>query len=132
MSRDPGAEPPYPVRLLIEPELTAGGVRHLEGGQPAELLWSAVATAIAAEVGEPQGVCTIVFDLLAESHEGRVALRLDADPGDDAIAIARAITAALGERARASIKSLASDGIPSAWFPDLGSFEEAAAEELAR
>jgi len=95
------------------------------------LRWRDVLGAVAAEVGEPEGVRTIVFDLLARANRGeRVALRLDVEPGEPAAELAQVIAEALGDRARASIKSLAVDGIPTLWFPDLASFEEVASGEL--
>jgi hypothetical protein len=123
----------YRLQLLEEPSVSRAGIEH--GPQLGrELLhWRDVLGAVAAEVGEPEGVRTIVFDLLAQASRGqRVALRLDVEPGEPAAALAQVIAAALGERARASIKSLAADGIPSLWFPDLESFEEVASGELGR
>lgn len=87
---------------------------------------------MAAEVGEPEGVRTIVFDLvLGRGPEGWRAARLDADPGPAAEEIARAIHSGVGPRQRGpSIKSLASDGVPSWWFADLEGFEDAVAAAL--
>jgi hypothetical protein len=121
----------YRSQVLQAPRLGRTGVEHGSAGRRRTLTWGEVATALAAEVGEPQGVRTIVFDLLVDGPDGRVALRFDAEPGDDATAIARILTGALGERARPSLKGLAADGVPTRWFPDLASFEEAAAEEAA-
>ena len=107
------------------------GHRARPGAGRELLRWRDVLGAVAAEVGEPEGVRTIVFDLLAQASRGeRVALRLDVEPGEPAAALAQVISAALGERARASIKSLAADGIATLWFPDLASFEEVASGEL--
>lgn len=92
--------------------------------------WARVRAARAAEVGEPQGVRTVVFDLIVEEAQGRVALRLDAEPGEEAQQLARAVAEALGDRALPSLKSLAGDGIPTRWYPDLEGFEEAGGEEL--
>jgi hypothetical protein len=132
MSRDRRMRAPfaYQSRVLVEPRFTDAGVEHRVGDRPAELTWAQISAAVAAEIGEPEGVRTIVFDLVVDEPADRIALRFDADPGDAATAIARNLCAALGERAHASIKSLAVDGIPSQWFPDLASFEEAVAEEL--
>ena len=73
------------------------------------LEWSRIEHVIAAEVGEPQGVCTIVFDLVLEADdEDWVVCRFDADPSEDAMEIARAIAGALpADRVGGSIKSLA-------------------------
>jgi hypothetical protein len=124
--------PVYRLQLLEEPRVSAAGIEH-GPEQCRELLrWRDVLGALAAEVGEPEGVRTIVFDLLAQTRGGRVAVRLDAEPGEPACAVAQVVAAALGDRARASIKSLAVDGIATLWFPDLASFEETASDELGR
>ncbi len=73
------------------------------------------------------------FALNARGHAGsdRTVCRLDAEPGEDSIALARAIAEGVGpDRAGGSIKSLATDGSPSRWYPDLEAFEDAAREEL--
>ncbi len=127
-----GASRRYRVRLLGEPRPTKGGISH-RGGEGCQLLaWAAVQRAIAAEVGEPQGVRTIVFDLVVEVEGSDCTVcRLDAEPGEDAIALARAIAGGSGpERASSSIKSLVTDGCPSRWYRDLEAFEEAALEEV--
>ncbi len=127
-----GASPRYRVRLLGDPRVTDRGVLH-GGDEGRQLLaWAAVERVIAAEVGEPQGVRTIVFDLVVE-REGSdcTVCRLDADPGGEAVALAQAVAAGLGsERIGPSIKSLVTDGSPSRWYPDLESFEVAALEEI--
>jgi hypothetical protein len=119
----------YRVRVLTGARATAAGVAHGEG----ELLeWSRVERALSADVGEPEGVRTIVFDLVVEvDGETCAVCRLDADPGEDAAALARAIEAALGEgRCAPSIKSAASEGVPEDWYPDLASFEVDALERV--
>jgi len=130
--RIPGA-PAYRLQLLEEPRVSAAGIEHGPELGRELLRWHDVVGALAAEVGEPEGVRTIVFDLLARSSRGaRVAVRLDAEPGTAAAAVARTIASALGERARPSIKSLAVDGTATLWFPDLASFESMASDELGR
>ena len=131
MLRDPRRREPRPYQSIVleEPRLGAAGVEHGPQSFRELVRWRDVRGAVAAEVGEPEGVRTIVFDLLARTSAGRIALRLDAEPGEPAAALARAIAAAIGERARPSIKSLAVDGTPTLWFPDLAEFEEAARRE---
>jgi hypothetical protein len=121
------------LQRLEDPSVSRAGIEHGPQLGRELLRWRDVLGAVAAEVGEPQGVRTIVFELLAQASRGqRVALRLDAEPGEAATALAQLIAAALGGRARASIKSLALDGIPTLWFPDLESFEEVASGELGQ
>lgn len=127
-----GAAPraPYRVEVLEAPELLPGGIGHGRQGRRTRLAWSEVEVAVAAEVGEPQGVRTIVFDLVRREGAGWAAARLDAEPGGEATALARALDAALGSAAHPSLKSLATDGIPSRWYPDLPGFEEATRADL--
>jgi hypothetical protein len=134
--RQPDCCPAYPARVLERPVVDARGIRHTSEEAREELPWSRICWAIAAEVGEPEGVRTIVFDLVTEADGdpgGRLdVLRLDAEPGEDAIALARAIVTALGDSQKIpTIRSLATDGIPARWYPDLRSFEEEASVELA-
>jgi hypothetical protein len=121
----------YPVRVLEQPRIEAGGVAHGPAGARELLPWSAVAQVIVAEVGEPEGVRTVVCDLVTRDGDGLAVHRLDAEPGEPAIALARGLERGLGApRTPAALKSLASDGLASRWHPDLRSFEEEALEEL--
>lgn len=124
----------YRVNLMPDAEPTDRGIRYRRGENASLLEWARVERALAAEVGEPEGVRTIVFDLLIEDDEteGRLRiLRLDADPGHDAMQLARLVARGLGVRRKvASIKCLAGDGIPARWYPDLEGFEEDALAEL--
>jgi hypothetical protein len=70
----------YRVHLLGDPEVSAGGVTHQEAGRRTLLPWSRVWHAIPAEVSEPEGVRTIVFDLVVRESGGWRAYRLDAEP----------------------------------------------------
>ena len=117
----------YRVELLRGARPAPGGILHGAGDDLRLLRWEEVWFAVAAEVGEPEGVRTIVFDLvLGRDAEGWRAARLDADPGPGAEEIARAIHSGVGPRQRGpSLKSLASDGVPSWWYADLEGFEEA-------
>jgi hypothetical protein len=119
------------VRVLEAPVATPEGILHGNGGSL--LPWSDVDTAIAAEVGEPEGVRTVVFDLVVEQTGERRILRLDAEPGAGAMQLARAVYRGVSRgRKLSSIESLAADGTPAHWYPDLDSFEAARDELLAR
>jgi hypothetical protein len=135
LARDSLAFPPrrdevrarYAVRTLVEPRITAQGIADGGDGTRRRLPWRGVLRAVAAEVGEPQGMRTVVFDLVVGRSEGGYSLlRFDAEPGDPAQEAARALARRLPpERLGGSIKSLASDGGPADWYPDVESFEEA-------
>jgi hypothetical protein len=138
----PSAFPPHPdelrsrycARLVSEARPTRAGLSHRDPDGTHVLAWSQVRRAIAAEVGEPQGVRTVVFDLALHGPDpDRVeALRFDAEPGEAAVAVARELSVWLPpERLAASIKNLASEGLAEEWHPDLESFEEHALAALA-
>jgi hypothetical protein len=126
------AAPGYRAELLQEVRLEEGGILHRTPDGERMLRWEEIRFAVAAEVGEPEGVRTVVFDLvLGRDAEGWRVVRLDAEPGPVAEEIARAIDAHVGPRRRGpSIKSLATDGVPSWWYADLESFEEAVAAAI--
>src|SRR5258705_1164227 len=89
----------YRLQLLEEPCVSGAGIEHGPERGRELLCWRDVLGAVAAEVGEPEGVRTIVFDLLAQASRGeRVALRLDVEPGEPSTALSQVISAALGER----------------------------------
>jgi hypothetical protein len=122
----------YRVCLLYEARPTDAGIAYRHGDESRLLEWSRVERALAAEVGEPEGVRTIVFDLLVEIDDcSCVAYRFDADPAEGAMEVARAIaTCVPADQTDASIKSMATDGIPSRSYPDLESLAQANLETL--
>jgi hypothetical protein len=113
------------VEVLREAVPTADGVEFADDGGTSILLWSEIEIALTAEVGEPEGVRTIVFDLIvARDDQSFQVRRMDAEPGEDAMELARVLNEHLGpDRTTASIKSVATDGIASRWYPDLDSLE---------
>jgi hypothetical protein len=127
----------YCVQVLLDPQVFERGIEYGEPSQRAVLEWSAVLCGLAAEVGEPEGVRAIIFDLVMERSaqpEGEVyaVRRLTAEPGEEAMAIARAIETALAPGASApSIKNLAAEGTPSRWYQDIEEFEAAALQSLS-
>ena len=130
----PAGRAGYAVELLHDARIAREGLLHRADGALRRLAWGEVRFAVAAEVGEPEGVRAIVFDLVVGRDErGLRALRLDAEPGPFAEEVARAIAAGVPRhRCGPSIKSLAHDGVASQWYPDLESFEEAVAAAVAR
>jgi len=117
----------HPVRFLTTPAVSRRGIEHHVEEDRVLLPWDCVVRGIAAMVGEPEGVCTIVFDLLVEDPDSqRSVCRFDADPCEDAIPIAVAIVDHLGsERCGASLLAMAKEGSTGLWYPDLESFEAA-------
>ncbi len=131
----PASIPPgYRVHLLCEPVPVEGGVLHRVGANTYILDWDRVRCALAAEVGEPEGVRTIVFDLVtSRDGDSFVACRMSAEPGEEATAVARAIERGLSDsRGSPSIGSIATDGKPVSWYPDLPSLDEANREALRK
>jgi hypothetical protein len=123
----------YAVTLLADACPTERGVVHREAGAEHLLEWGQVRRAVAAEVGEPQGVRTTVFDLVVTAGKAYRAWRFDAEPGEPAARVAGAISRGLPpERLGSSIKSLAAGGVAVDWHPDLASFEEATLVALVR
>ena len=122
----------YRVELLSWAEVGPGGVAFREGTRPALLPWTRIQHALAAYVGEPEGVSTIVFDLLVERKDDEcLVCRLDADPGEAAQAIARVLVEQLGRaRCSRSLADLAAEGVPTRAYADLDALAEGALEEL--
>lgn len=121
----------YRVTVARCPRPGPEGLGYESAGASGLLLWGRVSHVIAAEVGEPEGVRAIVFDLLCPEGESWQALRLDAEPGEEAMQLALSIQQhTLPASQTASLKSVATDGIPTRWFPDLVSFEEDALSEI--
>lgn len=122
----------YRVVVLPLAELGEAGVAWSDRQQRQQLAWPRVLHALAAQVGEPDGVRTIVFDLVVERKDDEcLVCRFDAEPGESAQAVARVIAARIGrERCSRSLLELAADGIPTRSFADLDALTEDALEEL--
>jgi hypothetical protein len=122
----------YQVHLLPGAKPTERGVLYRRGSEGFLLAWGRVEYAFAAEVGEPEGVHAIAFDLAVEvSGPVCVICRIEVPPGEEAMRIARAIQLGVGpEACNSCIKSLAADGVSSLWYPDIESFGEAVLESV--
>jgi len=127
-------EPParYRVEVLYTAEVGEHGILYLNGSRREMLQWASVLHALAAEVGEAEGVRTVVFDLVVErKDEECVVLRFDAEPGFDAQEVAVRIAAKLGRaRCSRSLAALAAEGQASRQVPDLETLAAAALVEL--
>ncbi len=127
------AEPSgYRVRPLDAATVTARGIGHGSGAERVHLPWDEIRCVIAAEIGEPEGVRGVVFDLLASDDAGEwIAFRLACGPGAEAMELARALQIGMGlERASASLERLAAEGLPTRCYPDLAAFEREAGQLL--
>lgn len=124
----------YSVRLLADPQPAPSGLVHRTAEGELCESWDDVQYALAAEIGEPQGIRTIAFDLLvARGEEGFTLLRFDAEPGEDAESVAQVLAEAIpAERLGAEVKNLATHSVIAEWFPDVASFEESALQTLAK
>jgi hypothetical protein len=126
----------YRVQLLANPEIRESGIAHGDPVDPGVVEWTEVRWALAAEVGEPEGVRAIIFDLVVGRISGPDGgafeiRRLSAEPGEEAMKLASAIERALAPQFSApSIKSLAAEGTPSRWYQNLEELESAALESL--
>jgi hypothetical protein len=122
----------YRAHLLADVKPTERGLLYRRGEQHFVLEWARVRHALCAEVGEPEGVRTIVFDLVvAIEGDECVACRFDADPGEPAHALARAVELGVGSpRCDGSLRAAAIDGFATRSHPDLESFEDAALEAI--
>ena len=114
-------------RVMVASRALPGpkGLGYESSGTRCILLWNQISHIIAAEVGEPEGVRAVVFDLLSPEGPNWRVLRLDTEPGEEAIELAQALQRHTDPACQAaSLKSVATDGTPMLWFPDLVSFEE--------
>ena len=122
----------YRVDLLAWAEVQADGVAYREGSERKVLRWDRVLVALAATVGEPEGVSTVVFDLVVERKDADcLVCRFDADPGEPAQGVARALLDALGRgRCARSLVELATEGVASRSYADLESLAIGSLEDL--
>jgi hypothetical protein len=122
----------YRVELLAWAEVQDEGVAFREGAATKLLRWDRVLHALAAHVGEPEGVSTVVFDLVVERKEADCLVRrFDADPGEAAQTVARALVEALGRgRCSRSLIELANEGIAARSYSDLAGLAAGSLEDL--
>jgi hypothetical protein len=120
------------VHLLIDAKPTERGVVYRRGDDRFLLEWPRVRLALASAVGEPEGVCTVVFDLALDvSGPECVLCRIDADPISEAPALARAIELGLGrDRCNASLKNLSRESAATRHYDDLDTLTEAHLEAI--
>jgi len=122
----------YRVEVLPWAEIGPDGVAFREAGESRSLPWRRVLHALAAHVGEPEGVSTVVFDLVVERKETEcLVFRFDADPGESAQAVAQTLIEQLGrERCSRSLRELAAEGVPTRMYADLETLAAGSLEDL--
>lgn len=112
-----------PVVVLPEAHANGQGIFYRRDERLFLLPWCHVEAAHAAEVGEPEGVLTVVFDLTVLLAPGG-RCRLDADPGEAARRLGQSIERGIGRgRCTASLRAVALEGYATRAYPDLESFE---------
>lgn len=132
---DPDSQAQVPSRARVHrlpgAKPTERGVLYRRGSESFLLAWNRVQRAFAAEVGEP-GSRRAVFDLAIETTGPECVLcRLDADPGEEAMLVAKAIEVALGDdRCNPCVHSLADSGLGCRHYPDLEIFTESVLEAI--
>ena len=87
---------------------------------------------LVAEVGEPEGVRTVIFDLVVERKRDEcLVFRFDADPTEDARRVAETVRLQLeGSAISPSLHELVDEGISTRKYPDLDILAEASLAEL--
>lgn len=122
----------YRVEVLVETEVGPQGISHRVGPDRRLLPWGQVECALVAEVGEPEGVRTVVFDLVIERKPDEcLVCRFDADPTEDARGVAVSIRRHLApEFIAPSLHELADEGISTRRYPDLETLAEATLAQL--
>lgn len=122
----------YRIHLLPDAKPTERGVLYRRGGERFLLDWNRIQCAFAARVGGPGEKQRIAFDLAIEtSGPVCVACRMVAEPGEEAMHLARAILVGVApEACNPCIKSLADEGVPCLSFVDTETFGEAVLESI--
>ncbi len=127
----------WTIWVVQHPNLGARSLEIEWEGDRHEIGWDAVEYAYAAEVGEPEGIRAVVFDLLWPSGPSggggdAVILRFSVDPCDGPKQPAQRIVETLGEsRCSNSLQSLSRDGRATDCFSHLDFLDQALLQALA-
>ena len=122
----------WTIWVVHQPGLSARSLSIEWEGDRYEIDWSEIEKALAAEVGEPEGVRAVIFDLVwPAAPPGAAILRFSIDPSDGPKRPAQLLLEALGEsRCSGSLLGLAREGRPTARFSHLDQMDDALAEAL--
>ncbi len=123
----------WTIWVVSRPALHGAGVDLEWEGCRHQVVWPAVQRAFAAEVGEPEGVRAVVFDLLwSDAPEGPTVVRFSVDPSEGPKRPAQQLVDSLGEaRCSVSLRCLAREGQASDRFSHLDLLDEALLEALS-
>jgi hypothetical protein len=123
----------WTIWVVHQPGLSARSLSIEWEGDRYEVDWTEIEKALAAEVGEPEGIRAVIFDLVwPGAPPGAAILRFSVDPCDGPKRPAQLLVAALGEaRCSGSLLGLAREGRPTDRFSHLDQIDDALAEALA-
>lgn len=123
----------WTIWVVPQPGLDLRGISLEWDGSKYEIEWGEIGRAFAAEVGEPDGIRAVVFDLVwNDGPDGAVMLRFSVDPSDGPKHPAQLFVDSLGGwRCSASLQSLARDGRATDRFSHVDALDEALLEQLA-
>lgn len=121
----------WAIRVIERPEFSVDGVEGIAEGA-VTIPWSTLSRAFVAEVGEPEGVRAVVFDLAqAGADPGPTLWRFGIDPYDAPKLIAQWIVEALGSsRCSLSLLTLAKEGVPTQFYTHLVDWDDLVLAEL--
>ena len=123
----------WTIWVVDQPELSADGIRIAWEGATHAVAWSEIDRAFAAEVGEPEGVRAMVFDLAwSGAPDAPAILRFSVDPSEGPKRPAQHVVEALGaELCSDSLRALANDGRPTEHYSHIDFLDEALLTWLA-
>ena len=118
--------------VLQQPLLHSAGIQVEWQGKRHDIGWSEIARAFAAEVGEPEGIRAVVFDLAwPAAPECPAILRFSVDPCDGPKRPAQLFLDSLGVASCSnSLRSLATDGRATDLYSHIDLLDEALVTSL--
>jgi len=127
-----GALLSWQVLTIEVPSFEVDGFRWRGSQGVGFVSWEFVQRAFAAEVGEPEGVRAVVFDLVVGAPDRPTRLfRFCRDPHDGAVSLARSLVSAVGGRCSKRLRDFAREGQLGLSVPDLAALDEVVSAALA-
>ncbi len=135
MSRAPanGGYCEWTIGVIPAPHLAPTGIELEWQDRHCVIAWEDVAHAFAAEVGEPEGIRAVVFDLMCTAEvTGAVLLRFSVDPSDGPKGPAQRLVEVLGpKRCSHSLQAVAREGCATDRYSHLDQLDEAQLDAIA-